>query len=40
MAKKQANTKQRTEVELLLFENHSHSSFTLSSKNNSTCSKK
>ena len=38
-AKSQANAKQHPEVELLLFENYSHSSSTLSSKNNSTISK-
>ena len=36
MAKNQANAKQQHEAELLLFENYSHSSFTLSSKNNRT----
>ena len=35
----QAHSKQHPEAELLLFENWSHSSFTLSSKNNRTCSK-
>ena len=40
LAKCQANAKQHPEAELLLFENYSHSSFTLSSKNNSTYSKK
>ena len=40
MAKNQANAKQQHEAELLLFENYSHSSFTLSSKNNRTYSKK
>ena len=39
-AKNQANAKEHPETELLLFENHSHPSFTLSSKNNSTYSKK
>ena len=34
LAKNQANAKQRPEVELLLFENYSHPSSTLSSKNN------
>ena len=36
MAKNQANDKQHPEAELLLFENYSHSSSTLSSKNNRT----
>ena len=36
--KKQANAKQHPEAELLLFENFSHSSSTLSSKNNRTYS--
>ena len=40
MAKTQVNTKQHFEAELLLFENYSHSSSALSSKNNWTCSKK
>ena len=40
MAKTQANAKQHPEVELLLFENYSHSSFTLSFKNNRKYSKK
>ena len=40
LAKNQANAKQHPEAELLLFENYSHSSSTLSSKNNSTYSKK
>ena len=40
LAKDQANAKQHPQVELLLFENYSHSSFTLSSKNNETYSKK
>ena len=40
LAKKQANAKQHPEAELLLFENYSHSSYTLSSKNNRTYSKK
>ena len=34
LAKNQANSKQHPEAELLLFENYSHSSLTLSSKNN------
>ena len=36
LAKSQAIAKQHTEAELWLFENCSHSSFTLSSKNNRT----
>ena len=40
MAKNQANAKRRPEVELLLFENYSYSSDTLSSKKNRTYSKK
>ena len=40
LPKSQANAKQHPEAELLLFENYSHSSFTLSSKNNRTYSKK
>ena len=40
LAKNQANAKQHPETELLLFENDSHSSPTLSSKNNGTYSKK
>ena len=36
LAKNQANDKQHPEAELLLFENYSHSSSTLSSKNNRT----
>ena len=39
MAKNQADAKQHPEAELLLF-NNSHSSFTLSSKNNRTYFKK
>ena len=38
MAKNQPNAKQRPEAELLLIENYSHSSYTLSSKNNGTYS--
>ena len=38
LAKNQANAKQHTEAELLLFENYSHSSSMLSSKNNGTYS--
>ena len=34
--KTQANAKQHREAQLLLFENYSHSSSTLSSKNNRT----
>ena len=41
LAKNRGNAKQHLEVELLLFENYSHSSYTLSSKIiNRTCSKK
>ena len=40
LAKRQANAKQHPKAELLLFENYSHSSSTLSSKNNTTYSKK
>ena len=40
LVKNQANAKQDLEAELLLFENYSHSSYTLSSKNNGTYSKK
>ena len=40
IAKNQANTKQHPEAELLLFENFSHSSSTLSNKNNRTYSEK
>ena len=40
LAKSQANIKQHHEAELLLFENYSHSSSTLSSKNNRVYSKK
>ena len=40
LAKNQANAKKHPEAELLLFVNYSHSSSTLSSKNNSTYSKK
>ena len=36
LAKSQANAKQDPEDESLRFENYSHSSFTLSSKNNRT----
>ena len=39
LAKNQANAKQHPEAELLLFEIYSHSSSTLSSKNNRTYSK-
>ena len=39
LTKSQANAKQHPEAELLLFENYSHSSSTLSSKNNWTYSK-
>ena len=37
---RQENAKQRPEAEIYLFGNYSHSSFTLSSKNNRTYSKK
>ena len=40
LTENQANAKQHPEAELLLFENYSHSSSTLSSKNNRTYSKK
>ena len=40
LAKNQANAKQCPETELWLFENYSHSSSTLSTKINSTYSKK
>ena len=40
LEKNQANAKQHPEAELLLFENYSHSSFTLSPKNNRAYSKK
>ena len=40
LAKNRANAKQHPEDELLLFENHSHSSSTFSLKNNRTYSKK
>ena len=40
LAKNQANAKQHPEAELLLFENYSHYSSTLSSKNDRTYSKK
>ena len=39
MAKNQANAKQHHETKPLLFENDSHSSSTLSSRNNGTYSK-
>ena len=39
LAKNQGNTKQHPVAELLLIENYSHSSSTLSSKNNGTYSK-
>ena len=38
--KNQANAKQHDKTELLLFENHSHSSSTFWCKNNRTYSKK
>ena len=37
--KKQANAKQHPDAKLLLFENYSHYSSRLSSRNNRTCSK-
>ena len=40
LANNQGNAKQHPETELLLFENCSHSSSTLSSKNNRTYAKK
>ena len=40
LAKNQENAKQHPQAELLLFENYSHYSSTLSSKINSTYSKK
>ena len=40
LTKSQANAMQHPEAELLLFENYSHFSSTLSSKNNGTYSKK
>ena len=40
LAGNQANAKQSPEADLLLFENYSHSSSTLSSKNNRTYCKK
>ena len=40
LAKNQADAKQHPQAELFLFENYSHSSSTLSSRNNSTYSKK
>ena len=40
LAKNQANVEQHPEAELLVFENYSHYSSTLSSKNDRTCSKK
>ena len=40
LAKHQVNSRQQPEAELLLFENYSHSSSTLSSKNNRSYSKK
>ena len=39
LAKNQANAKQHSGTEILLFESYSHSSFTLSSKNIRICSK-
>ena len=40
LAKNQANAKQHSQAELLLFEDHSHSSSTFSSKSDRTCYKK
>ena len=40
LAENQANGKEHPEAELLIYENYSHSSSTLSSKNNKTYSKK
>ena len=40
LAKNQANAKQHPEAELLAFQNNSHSSYTLSTKNDGTYSKK
>ena len=40
LVKIQANAKQHTEAELLPFKSYSHSSSTLSSKKNRTCSRK
>ena len=40
LSKNQANAKQHTKAEILLFENYSHSSYKLPSKNNKTYSKK
>ena len=40
LAKNQANAKQHLEADFLLFENYLFASFTLSSKNNRTCSEK
>ena len=40
LAKNQGNVKQHREAEILLYENYSHSSSTLSSKSNRTYSKK
>ena len=40
LAKNQPNAKQHPEAELLLFENYSHSLYTLSSRNNGTYSLK
>ena len=40
VAKNQASAKQHPKAELLLFKNYSHSSSTLSSRNNRTYSKK
>ena len=40
LAKNQASAKQHPDADILLFENYSHSSSTLSSKNNRSYSKK
>ena len=40
LGKNQANAKQHPEAELLLLENYLHSSYMLSSQNNTTYSKK
>ena len=40
LAKTKANAKQQPEAELLLFQNYSHSSYSLSFKNNGIYSKK
>ena len=40
LAKNHANAKQHPDAELFLFQNHSHFSSTLSSKNNKACAKR